>query len=181
MIHQLPDGNKLILRAVEPEDIDDLLMIENDPDIWAVSNTRAPYSRFQIEQYVFNAPNEIQTNHQLRLIAGYSGENVGAVTIGVLDFFDVDLINRRAGIGILVRNEFRNKGFARILLELAVNYSFNVLNLHQLHCSISSDNTTSLRLFEHAGFIESGLRKDWILKNGRWTDEKLYQLMNEKN
>jgi diamine N-acetyltransferase len=177
----LQDGNKLILRAVEPGDIDDLLMIENDPDIWAISNTHAPYSRFQIEQYVFNAPNEIQTNHQLRLIAGYFRENEETITIGMVDFFDVDMINRRAGIGILVRKEFRNMGFARILLDMATDYSFNVLNLHQLHCSISSENTASLRLFENAGFIACGLRRDWVLRNGTWTDEKLYQLIHEKN
>ena len=45
-------GKRLLLRAVEPSDIDLLYQWENDPLIWKVSNTITPYSRFQIEEYV---------------------------------------------------------------------------------------------------------------------------------
>jgi hypothetical protein len=68
MINNLLDEEKLRLRALEPGDVDFLLAMENDSSVWKVSNTLAPYSRFQIEQYVLNAPNDVFTNRQLRLM-----------------------------------------------------------------------------------------------------------------
>ena len=45
-------GKKIILRAVEPSDIDLIYTWENDPDNWFVSNTRTPYSREIIKKYI---------------------------------------------------------------------------------------------------------------------------------
>jgi diamine N-acetyltransferase len=47
--------DKVSLRALEPSDIDFLCEIENDTSAWKMSNTLAPFSRFQIEQYVFES------------------------------------------------------------------------------------------------------------------------------
>ena len=38
---------KVVLRALEPEDLDLLYGIENNPEVWDVSPTNVPYSRYQ--------------------------------------------------------------------------------------------------------------------------------------
>ena len=40
------------LRAPEPEDLELLYKWENDTSLWLAGNTRAPYSRFQLKQYI---------------------------------------------------------------------------------------------------------------------------------
>ncbi|RYD89791.1 MAG: GNAT family N-acetyltransferase, partial [Sphingobacteriales bacterium] len=45
-------GTTLYLRALEPDDLDFIYRLENDEDIWQVSNTQTPYSRFLIRQYL---------------------------------------------------------------------------------------------------------------------------------
>ena len=100
-------SKRLQLRAVEPSDIDLLYKWENDPAVWRVSNTLSPYSRFQIEEYVMSARNDIYLNRQLRLmIVGLRG-NIKGKAIGAIDLFDFDPLNLRAGAGILVGQEFR--------------------------------------------------------------------------
>lgn len=163
------------LRAVEPGDVDVLLDMENDPAAWKVSNTLAPYSRFQLEQYVLNAPNDIHANRQLRLIIEWAGEKQRPLVVGATDLFDIDLIHRRAGVGILILYPYRKKGFAQAALEVLVRYAFNVLSLHQLYCTIPAHNKASIHLFGKNHFKKTGVRKDWFFDGKSWQDEWLYQ------
>ena len=48
-------GEHIYLRALEPKDLEVLYHWENNPAIWKVSNTFAPYSKFVLEQYLVNA------------------------------------------------------------------------------------------------------------------------------
>ena len=57
------------LRAIEPEDLDLLYAIENDPALWSVAASSAYYSRFMLKQYIAAASNDIYADSQLRLIA----------------------------------------------------------------------------------------------------------------
>lgn len=167
-------GKNIHLRAPEPADIDLLYIWENDETIWHLSNTVEPFSRFALEQYVINATADIYTNKQLRLMID---QNDSGNPVGHIDLFDFDPKNRRAGIGIIIRNEYRNKGFAGEALALLINYCFDELGLHQLYCNITMENETSIRLFEGAGFKQTGVKKEWIQNKNGWMDELFYQLL----
>ena len=170
-------GKRLLLRAVEPSDIDLLYQWENDPLIWKVSNTITPYSRFQIEEYVMNVQNDIYSSRQLRLmIVGHSTEIEGKA-VGAIDLFDFEPFHLRAGIGILVREEFRRNGYASETLELLIQYAFKILNLKQLYSNIAPINTSSISLFEKFGFERCGIKKDWIRSGNGWMEEWMYQLI----
>ncbi len=166
-------GRLIYLRAPEPEDIEILYNWENDPEIWQVSNTTAPYSRFAIEQYVLNTGTDIYASRQLRLMIITSKKPPQAC--GAIDLFDFDPLHRRAGIGIMIAPAYRRKGYAAEALSLVMDYCRTTLNLHQVYCHISEDNTSSIRLFSDAGFRQTGIRKEWRLSDGRWKDEFLFQ------
>ena len=167
-------GEYVFLRAIEHEDADFIMATENDESFWEISNTQTPFSRHIIEQYVKNAYKDIYEVKQLRLIIE---TNIG-VKLGMIDLFDFDFKNKRAGVGVLIKNtEDRQKGYGKEALQLLVNYSFNRLHLHQLYCNISEDNTQSLKLFENAGFNKVGLKKDWNFSDGKFKNEFLLQLV----
>lgn len=166
-------------RAVEPEDVKILLKWENNVDTWHLSNTLIPFSRFDIEQYVMNAGKDIFTTKQLRLMINLSDKDQ-QITVGCIDLFEFDPIHKRAGIGILIDEEYRKRGIAIKSVDLLIDYAFNTLNLHQLFCNIEEDNKHSLSLFQHQGFEIAGLKKDWNYKSGYWVGEYLLQLFNDK-
>jgi len=177
MQNEILQGKRVLLRAVEPADIDTLYRWENDPSIWRVSNTISPYSRFQIEEYVMNVQNDIYSSRQLRLmIEGHKGDVAGKV-IGAIDLFDFDPHHLRAGTGILVREEFRGSGFAAEALEILIRYAFEVLNLKQLYSNITPENTASVSLFEKYGFERCGIKKDWVRTGSGWLEEWMFQLI----
>ena len=168
-------GNHIYLRALEPEDIEVLYAAENDETLWHLSHTQTPYSRYILESYLANSHQDIYEAKQLRLVICTNAHH----PVGFIDLFDFDFKNRRAGVGILInRAQDRNMGYGSEALGLLINYSFKVLNLHQLYCNISNDNPESLVLFEKKGFQRVGLKKDWVYHHQRFNDEYLLQLIN---
>lgn len=168
-------GNTIYLRALEPEDLEFIYAIENDENIWEVSNTQTPYSKFLIRQYLENAHQDIHEAKQLRLAIC---KKETAEAIGLIDLFDFDPKNQRAGIGIIIQNETdRSSGFGKEALGLVVDYAFQQLQLHQLFANIGTENTPSLALFTTFGFEKIGVKKDWIRIKEAFQDEALFQLI----
>jgi diamine N-acetyltransferase len=171
-------GRTIYLRALEPSDLEFVYAMENDQSIWEVSNTQTPYSRFLIRQYLENAQQDIYEAKQLRL-AICKGQDFPA--IGLIDLFEFDPKNNRAGIGIVLQSEEnRNQQIGSEALELLIRFSFYDLNLHQLYANIGVENKASVALFTKFGFEKIGVKKDWVLVNGTYKDEAIFQLINHK-
>lgn len=168
-------GPHIHLRALEPSDIDLLYKWENDSELWYVSNTLTPFSRFTLEQYVINAHQDIYTARQLRMMIIHSQDEIA---LGTIDLFDFEPTHRRAGLGIMIIHEYRRSGYAEEAIKLMTSYCFETLLLHQLYCNIAMDNLASLGLFEKAGFTICGTKKQWLLDRKGWKDEHLLQLLN---
>ena len=170
-------GNTIYLRALEPEDLEFIYAIENNESVWEVSHTQTPYSRFLIRQYLENANQDIYEAKQLRLAICLQGS---FESIGLIDLFDFDAKNNRAGVGIVISNEAnRNSGIGSEALDLIINYAFHHLQLHQLYANIGSNNKISIALFTKFGFEKIGVKKDWNKINNRYEDEVLFQLINQ--
>lgn len=172
-------GNKVRLRALEPSDVEILYRLENDPAVWHLSTTLAPFSRFTLEQYILNSA-DIYTNKQIRFMIDAIDLADHEETIGALDLFDFEPVHQRAGIGIIVTETFRGKGYASEALGLLIKYAFETLQLHQVFCNISPENQESLNLFRSKGFKMVGTKKEWNKVNNAWYDECLFQLINHR-
>jgi len=166
-------GKNIVLRALEPDDLDFLFETENNEDFWEVSGTTAPFSKFVLKQYIGNAGQSIYEALQQRFVIETNKQPVG-----MIDLFDFNPDHHRAGIGILVLPEFEGCGYAKEALELIIHYSFSKLQLHQLYANITSDNSRSIQLFSKFSFIQIGSKKDWIYTNNTYKDELLFQLIN---
>jgi diamine N-acetyltransferase len=171
-------GQNIYLRALEPEDLEFVFEVENDESVWEVSNTQAPYSRFLVKQYLENAHKDIFEAKQLRLAIC---KNDTFQAIGLIDLFDFDPKNNRAGVGIVIKSEVdKNKGYGSQALGLVINYSFTQLQLHQLYANIAVNNVASTSLFTNFGFELIGLKKDWNFSLGSFHDEAMYQLISTR-
>ncbi|WP_172915745.1 GNAT family N-acetyltransferase [Capnocytophaga canimorsus] len=164
-------GKRIFLRALEPEDLDWLFEIENNQELWEVSETQTPFSKYVLYQYLEDAHKDIYEAKQLRLvISTYSKENVGCV-----DLFDFNAKNKRAGVGILILKPFQNQGIGSEVLQLLEEYTRHYLQLHQIYAHINESNIASTRLFEKAGFTACGILKDWISIGNQFKDVIIYQ------
>ncbi len=164
------------LRALEPEDVDVLYKWENDVNLWKVSNTIAPLSKYILRQFIESQRHNIYETGQLRLIIETRSP---AKTVGAIDLFDIDPYNRRAGVGILIyEQQDKRNGYASAALSLLTQYCFGTLGLNQIYCNIPAYNNASLALFKGRGFTIIGIKKEWIKTTADWQDEYMLQLIN---
>lgn len=165
-------GKHIYLRALEPMDLGFLFEIENDTNIWELSGTLKPYSKAVLKQYLENAHLDIYEVKQLRLCISDYNDNC----LGLIDLFDFDPKNMRAGVGIIIKDEkYRNNGYGSEALAILCDYAFSVLGLHQVYANILNDNTQSRTVFEKLGFTMVGVKRDWVFSQGIFKDEILYQ------
>ena len=161
---------------MEPEDLELLYEWENNASYWVISNTISPFSKFTLKRYLKNSHKNIYETGQLRLMIDQFEEKV---TIGTIDIFDFDLFHKRAGIGILIADEAsRRKGYGSMSLKCLADYCFKTLQLHQLYCNILANNCESMDLFKKQGFVQCGIKKDWIKTSDGYFDEYMFQLIN---
>lgn len=172
---QILENKRIILRALEPEDLDVLYAWENDPKIWATSYTLSPFSKYTLSKYIEQAHLDLYEAKQMRLVIQRKQDNA---VLGAIDLFDFDSRNLRAGVGILIgRPEDRKQGYAAEALESLREYAFRILQLKQLYCNVGEDNQDSLNLFIRQGFVITGQKKDWIRRENGWLSEYFLQLV----
>jgi len=165
-------GKNIFLRALELEDIDYLFSLENNEKYWSISDAQVPFSRYLLTSYLENSDMDIYKVKQLRLVIS----NYENSTIGLIDLFDIDFKNKRAGVAIIINENKQSKGYAKEAVELLVKYSKTHLYLHQLYCNILDDNIRCLKLFKSVNFTEVGVKKDWVMFDGKFKNEVLLQL-----
>jgi diamine N-acetyltransferase len=165
-------GNKIFLRALEPSDVELLYQWENDPEIWKISQTLTPYSKYTLKQFVDSAQEDIFSAKQVRFMINLVHTKQ---TVGILDIFDIDFINSRAGMGVLIDKNFRNQEIGSEAVSLACTYLFDTLHLHQVYCNILDNNAVSMKLFEKCGFSIIGVKKDWTKTENGFADVIMLQ------
>jgi len=170
---------EISLRALEPEDLELLYEWENNSSNWIISNTVVPFSKYTLKRYLENSHKNIYETGQLRLMIDHIPDNT---TIGTIDIFDFDPFHKRAGLGILIaKEEYRRKGYASMAIICLIEYCFSTLLVHQLYCNILANNCESMELFKKAGFVQSGIKKDWIKTSDGYLDEYIFQLINSRD
>lgn len=170
---QLPE---IQLRAMEPEDLELLYEIENDRSLWHVGVSNVPYSRYVLRDYIAKSVGDIYTDCQVRLIM----EDKHRQTVGIIDIVNFDTAHRRAEVGIIVRQEYRQKGYASAALQEAFDYSKRILHLHQLYAIVATDNKPGLKLFQKMGFQHTSDLKEWLFDGEKYHDVTVLQLFFEK-
>lgn len=169
-------NNILRLRAVEPEDLERLYAWENNADLWDVGNTRNPYSKFALKQYISQSEIDIYESKQLRLmmVCQQTGE-----TVGTVDLFDFDIHNSRIALGLFVDNTYQGKGYAKESLLLIEEYVFDYLKVNQLYVHIANNNFVSKLMFEKQNYEKNGVLKNWIKTVDGFEDIILFQRFRE--
>ncbi len=165
-------NGRVVLRALEPTDLDLLYRWENDPRVWTASGTLTPYSRQMLWKYLEEYTGDIYQSHELRLMAV---DTVTGEAVGTVDLFHFDPVNNRAELGLLVAPEHRSHGYAGDMLELVSAYARDHLGLRQLYVIVMADNAVCLHLFDRHGWQAGGTLRSWVKRGRGYVDAVVYQ------
>lgn len=168
-------NEEIHLRAPELADLRVVFAIENDSTYWDVSCTLAPWSRYELIQYIKENLNNIFKDEQLRLMIA---DNTDNTVLGAVDLTNFNPQHNRADVGIFILPGCQRNGYARQALELLCDYAFNFLHINQLYAHIPVSNEASIQLFASVGFTQSGLLKEWLHRENGYEDVILVQRGN---
>lgn len=171
------EGENVSLRALEPEDLALLYTLENDTNLWFLTSTSVPYSRYLLKQYIAENAHDIYVDGQLRLIIE---EKNSRKAIGMVDLFNYDIHHRRAEVGIILLEEYRSQGFASEALSLLETYSVVFLALKQLYAFVCVKNTASIKLFQAQGYLLKSSLLSWIRIGNSYEDVAVLQKIFDK-
>lgn len=161
------------LRAIEPEDLDDLYAVENDRQIWDVGITNVPYSRFLLHEYIANSTCDIYSDRQVRLMIKDVDKQE---TIGIIDLMNFDPRHQRAELGIVIKSQYRRQGYASAAITKIMNYARTTIHLHQLFVIVDSTNEPAQQLFQKTGFIATSVLQDWLFDGKNYRKAVILQL-----
>ena len=161
------------LRAMEPEDLELLYQVENDPTLWNVGSSNVPYSRYTLQEYIATSLNDIYADHQVRMMV----ENGEGRAVGMADLINFDPSNQRAELGLVILPDCRRQGYARAALHAVCDYALRQLHLHQLYAYIATDNKACVELFRSEGAHESNELTDWLFDGKHYQSALLFQII----
>lgn len=159
------------LRAIEPEDLDTLYLMENDAEIWNVGTTNVPYSRYVLHDYVANVSGDIYTDKQVRLMI----DDENGETVGMVDLVNFNPQHRRAELSIVVKKEKRRCGYAMATVMQIRKYALEILHLHQIYVVVDKENAASVALFTKMGFSVQCELPDWLFDGKNYKNSLVMQ------
>lgn len=161
----------ITLRAMEPEDLEELYKIENDRGLWDVGSTNVPYSRYSLHQYIASSNNDIYADRQLRLIV----QAEEGSTAGVIDLYNYDPRHNRAEVGVVIKADYRRQGLAKAALDELHRYASDVLDIYQLYAVVAAGNEQSLHLFKSQGYEVTATLRQWLHEKDGYQDAIVLQ------
>ena len=158
-------GKKVVIRAIEENDIKLVVNLFNDPEVEGkVIGWSFPLSVYEQHRWM---ESNYKDKNNLRFVI----ENETGVGIGIVTLTDIDWRNRKASTGIKILNpEMRGKGYGKDAIMAIMRYSFDTLGFNRLDTSWFSDNEASRQAHIRCGWKEEGIRKKYIYKNGDYKD-----------
>lgn len=172
----------LLLRGFSERELlsDAYLKWCNDPEVVRKigrDDYLLPVSRQKLIDYFKNLQNS-----KTAFLAIYFIENAKETFIGTLKIYDIDILSRKASIGIMIGNRsFWGKGIATKALKLSLHYIFKILKLEKACAGYQSDNIGMARAFEKAGFHIEGSLKKHIFTDGAIQDLILVACFRENS
>jgi diamine N-acetyltransferase len=140
----------ITIRKATPRDCEIILLWENNPLLWEVTDEPGPYTVDDISTFL-NEKNSMKSAKQERWII----ENAH-VPIGMIDLFQWDPVQHSIGVGIAVTDiELRKKGFASAALNILHSTMQMKYGIQHFHCIIHPDNPASQKLFEKLGYQQT--------------------------
>lgn len=159
-------GKKVVLRAVEREDLEMLRELTNDPEFEKmVVGWSFPISKKDQEEWYDNCKNGL-SNLRYTIVTEEDGP------VGMIGLKNIDWKNGVASGGgmRIARKEIRTRGLATDAWMTLMKYAFNELRLNRINGSALAYNKASLRVCEKVGFKVEGTQRQAVYKNGEYID-----------
>jgi RimJ/RimL family protein N-acetyltransferase len=168
-------GDKVYLRAVEPEDAVLLMRCNNQPEVQTTFFIAFPtniYRQQQDIQHLYDRQDYIPF-----VICAREKDK----PVGITAFHRLDLVSRAAVFSIRIADEADwGKGYGSEVTKLMVEYGFEKLNLNRIHLHVFTGNGRGIKAYEKAGFVREGTLRQAMYHNDEYCDFLVMSILRKE-
>ncbi len=156
-------GQRVVLRAIEPEHLPNYVRWFADPDVLQYFGPYRPMNLAQ-EQAWYAHQNEDRS--AVNFACEYEGRHIGGG-----GFMNLNNANQSAEVGLFIGEKaLWDQGLGKDMLATLVAYGFDYLNLHRIYLRVFGDNRRAIHAYEQVGFVHEGCFREAEWRHGRWHD-----------
>ena len=158
-------------------------IVEDAPDLTAAINNKKvldnlrdgipyPYTEKDAEEFIASTRNA-EKDSQYAFAIIYEGKVIGSIGI-----IRKDNIHRFTGeLGYYIAEPYWGKGITTEAVRQMRNFVFENTDIVRIFAEPYAHNEASCRVLEKAGFRYEGLLRQNAVKNGQYTDMKMYAVI----
>ncbi|MFK0065613.1 GNAT family N-acetyltransferase [Streptomyces sp. NPDC091046] len=168
-------GDKTVLRPFTTEDADVMWEIINDPEV--VRFTFEPSTELTLDR--LRSWYGVRTADPDRLDLAVTDRATGEL-VGEVVLYEWDPSARSCTFRTLMGPRGRGRGLGSEATRLVVGHAFEQVGLHRVQLEVYADNPRARRVYEKAGFVVEGVRREAALRGGEWVDDVLMAVLEHE-
>lgn len=131
----------------------------HDSTIYTIEDTKKWYSTLQLSYYMVYLDKQ---------------------KVGYFRISNYSFKNKNLYIGMDLHKEYRGQGLAFEAYRLFIPYVFNYYELNKISLEVLSTNEVAYNLYKKLGFIDEGVKRQEVLKNGIYVDSIIMSMLRSE-
>jgi RimJ/RimL family protein N-acetyltransferase len=129
-----------------------------------------PYTLEDARTWIALNENKVPITHFAIEVNGLA---VGSIGVNLKD----DVYKCSAEFGYWLGEDYWNKKIMSNAVKEMVEYAFSTFDIVRLYARVFESNHASIRVLEHAGFLQEAILRFAVIKNGELMDEYIYSMV----
>jgi len=167
-------SERLLLRQITPEDIQEVYALRSNPDTMKYIPRPLVTNLDEAMAHITMINEKIETGEAINWAITLKSNNK---LLGIIGHYRIKWDHFRSEIGYMLLPEAHGKGIATEAVQLIVDYGFNHLNMHSLEGVIDPKNTASARVLEKNKFVKEAHFRENEFYDGKFLDSAIYSLL----
>jgi [ribosomal protein S5]-alanine N-acetyltransferase len=173
------ETERLLMRRVNSDDIEEIFILRSDPNINKYSLRPLITKKEEAYEFIQKIETALIQNEGIAWVI--CEKDKPHKVIGHIGIWRLIKEHYRGEIGYLLHTDFQRKGIMTEALQAAVDYGLNQLQLHTIEAHVSPINFPSQKLLERSGFEREGYLRENLFAKGRFHDTILYSVINKND
>ena len=160
-------GEKVILRSLERNDLELLWEFNNDVEVELASGGDPPMPQsLERLRAQFDAKAGKGGRDGTRFAIEVDGKFIGHCAL-----FQFDEVANTCELGITIGDKaYWGRGYGREAIQLLLDYAFRLRNVRRVYLSVNGNNERAIRAYRACGFVEEGRLRAHVWNNDQYVD-----------
>lgn len=170
------ETNRLNLRRLKSEDVDEIFVLRSNPEIMQFIPRPLMKTKEEALEFISVMDTNVNNNNVINWAITTKEDDR---LIGMIGFYRMKPENYRAEVGYILSPEFHGKGIITEALEKVIQFGFEEMGLNSIEAVIDPENFGSEKVLLKNNFVKEGHFKEHTFFEGEFLDSIFYSLLKK--